>query len=99
MLMGGQQSDLQKYVNSRVEVRGTIDQTGSGSGSSSTAGTSPTGTAATGTGATGTSATGTGSTGSATGSTASGTGASASGPMQHLRVTSVRQLASSCSGQ
>jgi hypothetical protein len=96
MLMGGQKSELQAYLNSKVEVTGTLDPASSGSGSA-------TGTGATGTGATGTGATGTGTAAgtAGTGSTATGTGASASGmgPMQHLRVTSVKQVASTCSGE
>lgn len=89
-LVGGQQSELQGFLNSKVEIRGTLDQSAHSSGS---------GTPASGAGST---ATGTGSTATGTGSTASGTGASMSGmahDQQQLRVTSVRQLASSCSGQ
>ena len=83
-LQGGDSSDLQKYVNSKVEVTGTL-------ASSSERGTSGAAGSATGAG------TGTG-TGSATGSTASGATSGMSGSMQALRVTSVRQVAESCSG-
>jgi hypothetical protein len=102
-LQGGDSSDLQKYVNSRVEVTGTLQSaTDRGSATGSGATGSPTGSTAgsatgTGTGSTG-SATGTGA---ATGSTASGATAGASASdrnVQTLRVTSVRQVAGSCAG-
>jgi hypothetical protein len=99
-LMAGAQQDLQQYANKRVEVRGTLEASrGSMSGGS-------TGTSATGSG----SATGGTATGSATGSTATGSTSAAGsmhsgqqGTMSHanlptLRVTSVRQIAESCSG-
>ncbi len=66
-LIGGDSSDLDKNVNSKVEVRGVIEP----ASSSSAAG------------------------GSMTGGTSGATGAAAA---KQLRVTSVRQLASSCSG-
>ncbi len=70
----GSQSDLRKYANSQVEVRGTLDSKVSGS----------TGSAATGS--------------AATGSTAGATGSTSGQDLATLRVTSVRQVASSCSG-
>ena len=91
-LVGGQQSQLQGFVNSQVEIRGTLDQnadrSAAGSATGSTAGTPTTSTTPT---------TGT----PTTGSTASGTGSTMAG-MSHgnqpqLRVTSVRQIAGSCS--
>lgn len=93
-LVGGQQSELQGYVNSKVEIRGTLDSSAS---SSSASGSSTTG-------ATGSTATGSTAGTAPTGATASGTGSmsgmSHAGDHQQLRVTSVRQLASSCdSGQ
>lgn len=88
----GSQSDLQKYANSQVEVRGTLDSKMSGSSGSTT------GSAAAGS-ATGSSATGSTASGStATGSTAGATGSTSGQDMATLRVTSVRQIASSCSG-
>jgi len=91
VLSGGRQSELQRYVNSRVEITGTLDTSaGAGSGMSSGSGGSTTSTS------------GTGST--AGSSTSSGGGMGSSGSMsgqtapQHLRVSSVRQLSSTCSG-
>ena len=92
-LTGDETANLQQYVNSRVEVVGTVqenDRTGSASGSA--AGTGATGSATgTGTGA----ATGTGSTASS-GSMAGGARADRNAPA--LQVTSVRQVSPSCSG-
>lgn len=101
MLVGGSQSDLRQYVNSRVEVRGTTDHqaTSSGMGAPGAGATTgaPTGSTS------GTTA------GSATGSAAgTSAGATAGSPEsrsgqnsteahgQKLHVTSVRQIASSC---
>ena len=83
-LTGGDTEDLQKYVNSKVEVTGTLqDSSRSSSGS-----TGATGSPSTGAGA------GTGTTGSAAGSSSS----SMAGNMPQLRVTSVRQVSGSCTG-
>jgi hypothetical protein len=71
-LQGGDQSDLSKYANSQVEVKGTLSSASSGS---STAG----------------SATG------ATGSTSASRESGMSSNMPTLRVSSVRQISSSCS--
>jgi hypothetical protein len=80
-LVGGQASELQGYVNSKVEISGTIDPSASATTGSSTA--------------SGTPATGTGST--ASGSASSMPGMShASDQPQQLRVTAVRQVAGSC---
>lgn len=127
MLVGGQASELQRYMNSRVEVRGTIDSSashnmgtmgstgasnsgtyGAGNTAGSTANTSPTGSTAGSTATTPSSSnpssnpsSAAGSTGSTTGSTASSdsmdSGSSMAGG-QTLHVTSVRQVAGSCSG-
>jgi hypothetical protein len=84
MLMGGDQQQLRKYINSQVEIRGRIDQSMSGANRTGSA----TGSAA-GTGSTA-------GTGSATGTTArSGQGAMDQNA-QHLRVTSVKQIAATC---
>lgn len=41
-LLGGDQSDLQKFVNSKVEIRGTIDRSAAGAyGGSTATGTTP----------------------------------------------------------
>jgi hypothetical protein len=94
-LIGGKSSDLQEYANSQVEVTGTLvghdgmmdEHKGTSAGTSTSAG----------------STTGTGST-SSTAGTASGTGTASStqsGERDHapaLRVTSVRQLSSTCPG-
>ena len=78
-LVGGTPSELQTYLNAKVEIRGTLDANAPRSGAS---GTPATGTAATGA------------------TPPSGTGAmSGMSHNQQLRVTSVKQLASSCSGQ
>ena len=88
-LEGGSQSDLQKYANSQVEVTGKLDNKGT-SGSGST-GSSSTGSATGSTGATGsTAASGAGASGSASGSRQD---------MPTLRVSNVRQVSPSCSGQ
>jgi hypothetical protein len=84
-LQGGSSSDMQKYVNSKVEVTGTL-ASGSERGTTGSATGSATGTG-----------TGSSSTGSATGSTSSSATAGMSGS-QTLRVTSVRQVSESCSG-
>ena len=74
-LQGGDESDLRKYVNSKVEVRGMLSK----APTSSTATTGPTG---------------------ATGATGAGAAATResgmSSNMPTLQVTSVRQVASSC---
>ena len=64
VLTGGDSTELQKYLNSKVEIRGTLDTKRSAPDSPSA---STTGTAA------------------------------SSAPAQHLRVTSVKQIAESCS--
>jgi len=85
VLLGGDRSDLQKWVNSRVEIRGSIDSSGigggsgsgsmgSGSMSSGTTGSGSTGSGTTGSGTTGSGTTGSGTTGS--GTTGSGTSGS-----------------------
>ena len=71
-LSGGDQSDLTKYANSQVEVRGTLMS----SGQSSTGATSTTG---------------------AAGSTSASRSSGSDSNMPTLRVSSVRQIASSCS--
>ena len=92
-LTGGNNDELQKYLNSRVEVKGTLQRggnqgqnagTGAGAGSSSATGT--------GTG------TGTGS-GAAAGVNQGSQGIqnrAGRGNMQTLRVTSVTQLSPTC---
>ena len=70
-LVGGDQADLQKWVNSRVEIKGTIE--------ASSAAPSMTG-------------------GSTSGTTATSATPEKS-PAQRLRITSVRQIASTCSAQ
>jgi hypothetical protein len=72
-LQGGAESDLSKYVNSQVEIRGTL----ASSSSSSSAGSS--------------------TAGGATGSTSSSRESSVNSNLPTLRVSSVRQIASSCS--
>jgi hypothetical protein len=88
MLSGGDQADLKKYLNSQVEIRGTLQ------------GGNRTGSSATGSGTGSASGTGSGS-GTGTGSSASGTGSSQSGMQTAptLRVTSVKQIAPSCSSE
>jgi hypothetical protein len=88
----GQQADLSKNVNSRVEVRGTIEgnKNSGGTDQRSTAGTS--GSTA---GNAGGSATGSSST---SGSMSSGSLSNAGAGMQEtLRVSSVRKIGGSCS--
>jgi hypothetical protein len=86
LLTGGNQQELKKYLNSEVEIRGTLqprsgaDRSGAGTGTATGTGT--------GTG----SGTGTG-TGSATGQSHSQADA------QMLRVTSVKQTSPTCTGQ
>ncbi|HXT29209.1 MAG TPA: hypothetical protein VN716_08025, partial [Vicinamibacterales bacterium] len=70
-LVGGDQADLQKWVNSRVEIKGTIE--------ASSAAPSMTG-------------------GSTSGTTATSATPEKT-PAQRLRITSVRQIASTCSAQ
>ena len=69
-LIGGESSDLDKNVNSKVEIRGVIEPATAPSPSSAAGGTM-------------------------TGGTSGATGAAAA---KQLRVTSVRQLASTCGG-
>ncbi|HVJ26893.1 MAG TPA: hypothetical protein VM493_05095 [Vicinamibacterales bacterium] len=95
MLTGGDQADLKKYINSQVEIRGTLhggNRMGSGTGAS-----------ATGSGTGSGSGTGTGSgSGSGTGSGSSASGTGSQSGMQAaptLRVTSVKQIAPSCSSE
>lgn len=92
-LIGGQKDELQKYVNSRVEVRGTL-VSGGGSGAGSAAGVGVSTPAGTGSTATGTAP---GATGTATGLMSSR--GNADQPAQALRVTSVRQISGSCSAE
>lgn len=81
-LEGGDQSDLQKYLNSQVEIRGTM--TGAEpSGAGSTSGSTISGATITGTGTAGSTGAGTAAIGESAGPT--------------LRVNSVRQVTSSCS--
>jgi hypothetical protein len=68
-LIGGDQADLQKWVNSRVEIKGTVDTTAAPSTAGTTAGTT------------------------ATSETPD------KNPPQRLRVTSAKQIASTCSGE
>lgn len=67
-LIGGQKSDLEPNLNSKVEIKGVIEPASASSPSSA---------------------------GTMTGGTSGATGAAAA---KQLRVTSVRQLASSCGG-
>jgi len=93
-MLEGQESELTKHIGHQVEVTGTV---ASGSGSMSGSGTSGSG------------STGSGTTGSASGTSGSGTSASSgsgsSGNLsratgsQRLHVTSVRMIASTCSGR
>ncbi len=114
-LSGGGQG-LQQYMNSRVEVIGTLQSTGSSTSGSTGRTGSPAEAGTSGT-ATGTSTRPGSTTGSSAGSSTAGgagTGAGAgtgnpSGtmagqtggdqPMQMLRVTSVKQVSGSCSGE
>jgi hypothetical protein len=92
----GSQSDLQKYVNSQVEVTGKLDKRSpSGSSSTGSATTGATGQA----GATGSGAAATGSVSGA----GSGAGATGSAPgsrqdIPTLHVSRVRQVSPTCSG-
>jgi hypothetical protein len=91
-ILEGDNSELTKHVGHQIEVTGTVSRSGStGSTSGTTGGTTTGGTTAGGTTAGGTTAGGTTS-GSASGSMSSSSG-------QHLRVSSVRMISSSCSGQ
>jgi hypothetical protein len=102
MLSGGDQAELKKYLNSQVEIRGTLQSgnrmgSGGGSGSSATGGSGTGSASGTGSGSAAGSASGTGS-----GSSASGAGQSSGSGMQNaqmLRVTSVKQVAPSCSSE
>ena len=96
-MLVGHERDLRKDVNSRVEIRGTIEGGSNYSGSGSMTGTSGAGNTASGTGST---ATGTGSsvTSGSGSASSSGMSANASGE-QTLRVSSVRKISGSCSGQ
>jgi hypothetical protein len=102
-LMGGGQS-LQQYVNSRVEVTGTLQSGSSGAGrpgSTEGAGTAGAGTS-TRPGSTTGSTAGSSTAGGATsrpGETGGMAGHSGSQAMQTLRVTSVKQVSGSCSGE
>jgi len=79
----GSQSDLQKYANSQVEVRGKLEKsTRSGSGTTGSATSGATGAA--------------GATGSGAG--ASGSASTSRQDMPTLQVSSVRQVSPSCSG-
>ena len=81
-LVGGQSTELQGLLNSKVEIRGTLDPSANRSAPGSTAGTAPTTTPPT-----------------TAPTTGAGTTMSASSDHPQLRVTSVRQVAGSCSGQ
>ena len=76
-------------MDSKVEIRGTLDNANR-SGAGATTGATAGGTGSTAAGSTGSTAAG------STGGTMSGM---SHGNNQQLRVTSVRQVASSCSGQ
>jgi len=84
MLSGGNPQELRQYINSQVEISGTLQPGTGGTGM--------------GTGTGSGSATGTGT---ATGSGSATSGSGAAGTMaadaQRLRVTSVKQIAASCS--
>jgi hypothetical protein len=93
-LMGGDNEQLQQFVNSRVEVSGTLNNRGAGSGGAMTG---------TGSGTTGSATTGSGTTGSATTGSATGSASGTMSGQQHdmanmpsLRITSVRQVSGSC---
>jgi hypothetical protein len=91
LLTGGDQQDLRRYVNSEVEVRGTLAKSSSSPyGSGSAAGTSSSTGSSTGTGSGSGTSTGSGS------SSGMGSSSSMSGDHQTLRITSVRQVSSSC---
>jgi hypothetical protein len=98
-LTGGESDQLQKYVNSQVEVTGRLAPQSDRRGTSGTGSTTGTGSTGTGTGAGTGAGTGTGSTGAGTGAGSSTSGSMAGdGNMQTLQVTSVRQVSSSCTG-
>jgi hypothetical protein len=78
-LSGGDEDDLKKYLNSQVEIRGTLDAKDAMAGSSSAGSAS--------------SGTGTGSTGTRAGQSSSDEN------LPTLHVTSVRQVAETCSGR
>jgi hypothetical protein len=96
--MGGNQEELQRYANSRVEIVGTIAPASGSAGS-----TGYTGSTGSATGSASGTATGTGSSASGTAGTAGTSGtarpnaAPAAAPQQ-LTITSVRQVAGSCGG-
>jgi hypothetical protein len=95
VLVGGEQQNLRQYVNSRVEVRGTIDHQAGSSSTGATTGAATGSTSGTPTGAPAGSTTGAGAT---AGSPESRTGQNSTESQgQKLRVVSVRQIASSCS--
>lgn len=88
LIGGSHNSDLEKYVNSDVEIKGTIvGRDASMGGGAGTTG-SPTGATPTETSP---------STGTASGTRSSNMDRE-SGNMPALRVTSVRQISSTCSG-
>ncbi|HVL69511.1 MAG TPA: hypothetical protein VM364_19795 [Vicinamibacterales bacterium] len=85
LLVGGNQQELRRYLNSRVEVRGRLDNENKGASNRTTGGGTATGTGQTGSGQ--------------TGSTAQGTRTGQDrmdDDTKRLRVTSVRQLAANC---
>jgi hypothetical protein len=89
LLIGGNQQNLKQYLNSQVEVQGRLDQSkGAMSSGASSTGTSSTGS---GSGSTGS--------GSTSGSSAAGQETSRMTDAQRLQVTSVRQIASTCTGR
>jgi hypothetical protein len=83
----GKEKDLEKDVNSRVEVRGTIDSSAYSSSAGSTGST-----------AAGSTAGSAGSTAGSAGSTAGGAESMSASASQTLHVNSVRKLSGSCSG-
>jgi hypothetical protein len=100
LIGAGRDADLQKYLNSQVEVTGTMVGHDSSMGDDKGAKGKTMGSTGTGT-ATGTS---TGAAGTA-GGTATASGSQMGSGMQHgqggnaaLRVSSVRQISSTCSG-
>ena len=91
-LVGGQSSELKGYLDSKVEIRGTLDANAARSAGSGAAGAGTSPTTASPTTSTPPSSTGAGA----------GTGAGmshAAGDHQQLRVTSVRQIAGTCGAQ
>jgi hypothetical protein len=97
-ILEGRESELAQHNGHEVEVTGTLMSATSGSGSSTAGTTGSTG--ASGAPAPGsTSSPGSTSTPGASGTTASGTTAPSGGSSmasQHLQVTSVRMIASTC---